>query len=595
MAHVSLAECLLHAQSLTDSGCVQQAVAFLQGHRKRFAMDGSFNALLGSLLGSQEDFAGAVACLELARRGGVARADVMLNLGVCLTKLGKFEQAEKVLREGMERYKGERFFGRQLVLTLRLAGRVCDGAAEAATQWRAAPEDADAIQLAFDESIDAVEPDATIALMREMEKWPRLAAATGQCLSLQMLYSDKVAPQEVFGTQVKAGLALQRIVPAIAKAFENSREPERRLRIAYCSQDFRNRSAGHFIEGIIAAHDRERFEVFCYHNTISEDVLTERLKTHAAGWRDVRKMNDVEAAQSARADGIDVWVDLTGWTGMGRVGICAARAAPVQATYMGYAGSTGLETIDARFVDALTDPPGVAEAWASERLLRLSPCFLGYSPPSHLPEVVMEPAVRDVARAVTLGSFNTYSKITPTCLDQWCGVLRAMPDSRMVVKNFHLQHGQLRERLMQGFVARGVDAARVELRAETMGVYEHLAAYGGIDIALDSYPYHGTTTTIEALMMGVPVLGVAGQMHHSRVGVSLMHAIGEPGWSVGSADELVARVVELAQDRERLTALRGTLRGRMLHSAICDVAGATRQLEGHYRALWREWCAKTGA
>lgn len=594
MPAISLDQVLLHAESLTDSGRSQAAVSWLQQHRKRFAMDPRLNAMLGTLLGFQGDLSGAIICLDMARRGGLTSDLVIANLAVCLHRAGKSDQAEKLLRDALPNAVDPSRLFNDLMAVLRESGRVFDAAAVSLAFWRANPADprrADRVSMEMQLAGDI---EAAVAALREMLGHPAAALRAHATLVFQQLYSDKVTPAQLLQEHIRAAEALQHRVPPLPEPFTNDPSPERRLRIGYCSQDFRNRSAGHFIEGIVASHDPALFEVCCYHHTITEDALTARMRGSAALWRDISKLDDYAAARQIRADGVDIWIDLTGWTGMGRIGVCAAIAAPVQATYMGYACTTGLSSINARFVDALTDPPGIADACASERLLRLDPCFLGYTPPHHLPPVTPGPACTDPSRPITFGSFNTYQKLSDTCIDHWSAVLRELPDSRMLIKNTHLQHRQPREKLLAAFERRGVASSRLDLRGETPSVDAHLATYAQIDIALDSYPYQGTTTTIEALMMGVPVLSIAGHAHHARVGVSLLHAINAPHWSVTTVDAFVAQARDLASDRARLNDLRHTLRQRVLHSPLCDVKSVTRQLESHYRALWREWCAARG-
>ncbi len=591
MPGISLQNVLLHAQTLTEGGRIPHAIGYLQQYRRSFALDPYFNALLGTLLGASQNFSAAAGCLELAWRGGAQRSDVLLKLAICLANTGQAARAEKLLREGATRYPDVPAFSHELITVLRKSGRVCDAAQEAMRQWREQPANTAKARRACGELLACANVDYALLALREMYQHPATQLEAQCHMMLQLLYSDRVSPQDLVVEHRRAARLLQSRQPPLREPFTNSPEPDRPLRIGYCSQDFRNRSAGHFIESMIAAHDRERFEVYCYHHTISEDELTQRLRSHVHAWREVQGKDDYAAARMARADGIDLWIDLTGWTGAGRIGICVARAAPIQATYMGYACTTGVESVSARFVDALTDPLGHDDL-ATETLLRIDPCFLAYTPPHHTPAVQQGPGASDPTRPITFGSFNAYQKISATCLDHWCAVLKAVPHSRLLLKNSNLEHAQCRERLLQAFAQRGIEATRIELRPETAEKSQHLATYNHVDIALDAFPYHGTTTTIEALLMGVPVLSVVGGAHHARVGASLLHAIGQPDWCTQNATELARRASELAGDRARLRALRHELRARLLASPICDASRVTRQLEAHYRALWQAWCSE---
>jgi predicted O-linked N-acetylglucosamine transferase (SPINDLY family) len=262
------------------------------------------------------------------------------------------------------------------------------------------------------------------------------------------------------------------------------------------------------------------------------------------------------------------------------------RPAPLQVTYCGYPDTTGLSRVDGRVVDSLTDPPGRADELATERLMRLDPCFLCYQPPEDAPAVEAGPAGR--GEAVTFGSFNALKKTTDFTLRMWARVMAGAPGSRLVVKNVSLRAepvlADVRERMKRA----GLDLSRVELIPGTATIREHLAFYSRVDIGLDTFPYHGTTTTCEALWMGVPVVTLVGDRHVSRVGLSLLTAAGLPELPAQSEEEWVETAVGLACDRARLLELRAGLRERVRGSVLCDQGAMAerfgRVIEGAYRA-----------
>jgi predicted O-linked N-acetylglucosamine transferase (SPINDLY family) len=289
---------------------------------------------------------------------------------------------------------------------------------------------------------------------------------------------------------------------------------------------------------------------------------------------------------------MDVLIDLSGLTTGNMLAAFAMRPAPVQMTYLGYPNTTGVAAVDYRIVDSITDPPG-AEAHAVERLLRIDPCFLCYGgmeaarvaegPPSQAP---------GSGGAVTFGSFNALQKVTDTTMRLWAEILRAVPGgrARLAVKYMSTGDEQTRARLRQRLEAAGVPADRIVLMAPLPEYRDHLEAYGEIDVALDTFPYNGTTTTCEALWMGVPVVTMAGRVHAARVGASLLSAAGLPDLVARDADGYVAAAVRLAQDAGRLAALRSGLREQMKRSPLCNRAGFGERFGEAVRGAWRAWC-----
>ena len=293
-------------------------------------------------------------------------------------------------------------------------------------------------------------------------------------------------------------------------------------------------------------------------------------------WRDIDKLSDAETARLIREDRIDILVDLAGHTGNNRLGIFAAKPAPVQMTWMGYPNTTGLTTIDYRITDGVADPGG-EEVYYSEKLLRLDGCFLCFQPHPDAPEVAPLPALEN--GHVTFGSFNNFSKINPGVLHLWAEVLKQVPGSRLLLKCPALTDTDVRDRASAALQSLGIGAERLDLLGHTRTRQEHLALYGGVDIALDTFPYNGTTTTCEALWMGVPVLSLVGKHHAGRVGASLLTAADLAGWLADTPESLVAIARAVATDVAGLARLRGSLRGQLSDSSLCDAIGFVRHLE----------------
>ena len=368
------------------------------------------------------------------------------------------------------------------------------------------------------------------------------------------------------------------------------RNPERRLRIGYLSPDLRKHSVAYFLQGLLTAHDRQQVEVFCYAANATRDEMTERLNSLADEWRNAALLTDEEAAHRIVQDRIDILVDLAGYTTGHRLGVLARRPAPVQITYIGYPSTTGLSAIDYRFTDALADPPGLTDAWYTERLLRLPRVFLAYTPPDEAPEVNMLPSLR--RQPLTFGSFNAIHKLSDQTLDMWTKLLAAVPGSRLLLKTGSFSDTGVRDRFHRLFAERGIGTERLDLRGFEKETQGHLAVYHDVDIALDTFPYNGTTTTCEALYMGVPVVTLAGETHAARVGTSLLHALGLEHLVATTPDAFVETASRLAGNLAELATLRQSLRQCMAGSPLMDSAGLARAIEAAYRQAWQEACQR---
>ncbi len=407
---------------------------------------------------------------------------------------------------------------------------------------------------------------------------------------MRWLYDDQVSPQEVFDHHRAwaAELAAELDGVTATPSFANARDPERRLRIAYLSGDFRNHSVGYFFHPLLAHHDPAAVEVFCYSEVESPDAMTETLRQRASTWRDTFSLSDAALRAQMRSDAIDIAIDLAGQTARNRLRALAVKAAPVTATWLGYPATTGLSAIDWRITDALADPPG-ADRFYVEKLFRLPQGFLCYEPPAKdVPEAAPLPALS--TGYVTFGSFNNLQKVSPSTVKAWSAILAALPQARLLLKAATLADTGIRNALLDLFAAQGIGADRIELRSLAAGTAAHLGTYAGVDIALDPFPYNGTTTSCEALWMGVPVISLIGEGHAGRVGFDLLNRLGLPEFAAPDVDGYVATAVALAQDLPRLRALRAGLRTRMHASPLCDARGFARAFEHALRQMWHRWC-----
>jgi predicted O-linked N-acetylglucosamine transferase (SPINDLY family) len=370
--------------------------------------------------------------------------------------------------------------------------------------------------------------------------------------------------------------------------YPNIRDHDRRLRVGYVSPDFRAHSVAFFIEPLLRAHDRTQIEVYGYANVLQPDPVTQKLRGLVNQWRNIWGMDDARVAALIRNDAIDILVDLAGHTRGNRLGVFGRKPAPVQVTWLGYPNTTGLREVEYRITDSLADPPGTGDALYTESLIRMPGGFLCYQPLPDCPAVADLPS--DRSGAVTFGCFNNSAKVNDKVLDVWCQILTAMPDARLLLKSRSLGGANLQKRYLEEFARRGISPGRIELLGRITSTQDHLALYGRVDIALDTFPYNGTTTTCEALWMGVPVVTLAGDRHAGRVGISLLSRIGLGNLIAANTREYVSLAMDLACDSDKCRTLRATLRERLSTSPLCDGLGFARAIETVYRQVWRSWC-----
>ncbi|WP_052293838.1 tetratricopeptide repeat protein [Azospirillum sp. B510] len=380
------------------------------------------------------------------------------------------------------------------------------------------------------------------------------------------------------------------LLPA-GRAHANDPRPDRKLRIGYVSPDFCAHSVSFFVEPVIREHDRAAFEVICYPCSGRSDAVTERLRAAADRWVPIVGLSDEAAAARIEADGIDILIDLAGHTAENRLLLFARKPAPVQVTWLGYPNTTGMPAIDYRLTDGVADPVGLADQLSAERLVRLPHGFHCYQPP--VVALQPRPPVLD-SGVVTFGSFNNTSKVTAEVVRVWAEILKRVPNARLLLKSRQMGDDETRARYRNSFITHGIDPDRVELLARIPAADGHLRAYDRLDIALDPFPYNGTTTTCEALWMGVPVVTLAGRSHVARVGASLLTNVGLEELIASDEAEYIAKAVALAGDPAALAGLRAGMRARLEASPLTDHKGFTRSLEAALRAMWRSWAERGG-
>ncbi len=391
-----------------------------------------------------------------------------------------------------------------------------------------------------------------------------------------------VPAAEVARLHREAGQRLEATVPRMALP-KPAPLAGRRLRVGYVSPDFRFHPVGRFLLPLIAMHDRGRVEVACYAELDRLDALGEIFRDRADLWRPTAGLSHEELAARIAADRIDVLVDVAGHTAHNRLPVFARKPAPVQATWLGYPNTTGLSRIDHRITDAIADPPGMAEALHTEGLVRLPGGFLCFGPPEPPPPVAPPPMRAN--GFVTFGSFNALSKVNPAVVVLWGRILASVPNARLLLKAPGLADAPSRRRLAAALHRAGAPPGSVHVHTGWIEHGEHLSLYGQIDIALDPFPYNGTTTTCEALFMGVPVITLAGDRHAGRVGATLLTRLGLDRLVARDEETYLAAARWLAANPAELALLRRELRPQFLRSPLCDARRFARQMEDVYHAM----------
>lgn len=356
--------------------------------------------------------------------------------------------------------------------------------------------------------------------------------------------------------------------------------PVQKLRIGYVSGDFKRHSVSYFIESVLKYSSN--VTNVCYSNLDVEDETTKRLRPTANEWRCIHELPTNAVVEMIQADNIDILVDLSGHTAWHRMDVFSAKPAPIQVTWIGFPSTTGMKSIDYKIVDFITDPVDTTEYY-TEQLHRVNGCFLCYTPSEAAPDVI--PVQSAVIR---FGSFNTAAKINASVLKTWCSILTMLPSSILVIKCKGAFSERYHTKISSIVSSHGVDPDRIHLTKLVDGERNHLDAYNSIDIALDSFPYNGTTTTCEALYMGVPVVTIKGSRHMHNVGASLLTCVGEPGLIANTIDEYVQIAVSLAVCTERREKLKASLRSKMLASPLCDGPAHARKIELAYMGIWNK-------
>ncbi|MEO7727632.1 MAG: tetratricopeptide repeat protein [Burkholderiales bacterium] len=571
---------------LQQQGALQEVVARCRAALEHEPGNGEIVNLLAAALLKQGDTGEG---LELLRRAAALTpsADTHARLGDVLAAIGDFEGAVASYRIAVAQQPDFTDAWNTLAALLKALARYDDAEACCHAGLRVDPRHAALKHTLAGVLFEQARVEAAIATVRESLALQPANPAAHSALLRMLCYADRQDPAATFREHQTWAARHARALEDGAPPHANNADPARRLRIGFVSPYIHKHAVTFFLESVIEHHDRAQLEIFLYADVARPDDYSQRLQKYGAHWRATVDLDHARFAQLVRDDAIDILVDLSGHTNNNRLLAFARKPAPIQVNWLGFPSTTGMPSMDYRITDAYCDPPGMTEQVNSEQLIRLPGIYMAWRPPDGTPEVAPLPALAN--GFVTFGTFHSAFKITPTIAALWARILQRVTGARLRVMAIS---GASAERHIRGLFADcGIAPHQLEILPR-LSFEDYLAAFAGVDIALDTFPYHGATTTCFSLWMGLPVVVLEGTTHASRADVSMLTNVGLPQLIAKNGDAYVGSATGLAQDLPRLADLRADLRGMFARSPNADGRACARNLERAFREMWVTWCSK---
>lgn len=425
-------------------------------------------------------------------------------------------------------------------------------------------------------------PDQAIAWFRRAAEAKPNDLTDLSNLMWAMLHSDTVSPTDIIaeGRQFDARVCARLTYPSPPRKTPVATKTGK-LRIGWVSGDLRDHAVGLFVIPVLEQFDGERFESIVYSNSHVRDEMSQRAKAAVSVWRDVADLGDDQLADAIRHDTVDILVDLAGHTAGNRLSVFTHKPAPIQATWLGYPGTSGLSTMD--YILVPPDAVLMAGHWCRETPIALPDCYC-VRDPSQIPLPVPH---RNKNSVITFGCLNNFSKVSPSAVETWARILNQVADSRLILVALGGNDQELVADIQSRFGAFGIDNQRIVIRGR-MTRADYFSAYGDIDLALDPFPFNGGTTGVDSLCMGTPFVTLEGQALHARMGANLLRTIGLQDLIAATADDYVGKVVALAANDNALKQIRDDLRERVMASPLMDIRRFARGLEGTLQAMCNE-------
>jgi protein O-GlcNAc transferase len=506
--------------------------------------------------------------------------DALVLLSNVLDALGRREEAVVEIDKALQLkpdYAGALYNQAEM---LRKLGRLDQAEAAARRAAELAPEAADyPARLSHILYAEGFAEEALPPLRRAIAMAPERVELRSRELFFSTLCGE-LSLEELRDRHFSLGRAIEQSVEPREHGARRQRRP--RLRVGFVSEDFKLHPTALFLMPVLERLSRQRYEVTCYSSTVQVDHITQWLRDHSDHWTDTSKLHDLDLADAIAADGIDILIDLNGHTGGGRLGPFACKPAPVQMSWIGYLNTTGLTRMDYRLTDRRCDPPGLAQPLHTERLLYLPESQWCYRPFMMIETAPQAPCERN--GFVTFGSFNNVTKLTDDMALRWGRILAALPGSRLLVAD--VASARKRQSILDAVGQAGVSADRVEF-APRVDLESYYRLMSRIDVALDSFPYGGGTTTFDTLWMGVPVIAATGPYSASRSAASVLTALGLHEWVADGIGQYEACAIARARDVAAIADLRRSLRGRLRASPLMDEPAFVTAFEAALERAWQ--------
>jgi protein O-GlcNAc transferase len=512
-------------------------------------------------------------------------ADALHLLGVVTGQAGQLDAAVTLIRQAIAVSPTNAAYYGSLGNALQDRWQPDDAIGAFRTAIRLRPAFAEAYNNLGNVLRDTGQLDEAIASVREAIRLSPEKTAAHSNLLANLHYDPREDAETIYEEHRRWNERHAEPLKKFIQPHVNNRDPSRRLRVGYVSADFYRHPVGLFMAPLLTHHDPRRVEVFCYSDVRVPDENTARLRQSAHVWRNAAGMADAQLAHGIRADQIDILVDLSLHSAGNRLLAFARKPAPVQVTWLGYPGTTGLTSIDYRLTDPFLDPPETDQFY-SEKSVRLPHTFWCYE--SMHPELQVSglPAIKN--GYVTFGCFNKFAKVTPASLKLWASLLSAIPRSRFVI---HSPPGEARARVIERFSESGIEPNRIEF-VDKKPLVDYLTQFNRVDVALDPFPYSGGTSTCDALWMGVPTVTLRGRTAVGRGSVSILSNVGLTDWIAETPEQYVSIAVNMAVNLQRLAELRAGLRKRMEQSPVMNAVQFAGEMEVAYRGMWENWCLR---
>jgi predicted O-linked N-acetylglucosamine transferase (SPINDLY family) len=570
---------------LKEQGKLEEAVAcYRQALRLNPDYVGAYHNL-GAALSQQGKLGEAAACYQQALRLQPDSAEAHVNLGSALAMQGKVTEALPCFRQALRLQPDHAGAHSNLGAASKQLGQLQEAVASFQAALRLQPDYAEAhSNLGNALAAQGKIAEAMASYARALSLKPDCAEANSNRL-VALHYRAGVTLQELAEAHAEFERQLAAPLRAAWKAHANSPDPDRRLRLGFLSPDLGRHPVGFFVIRLLENLDPDQAAAFCYSNRPTHDEVTARFRAAAMVWREVFGWNAEQLAEQIRADRIDILFDLAGHTGNNQLLVFARKPAPIQVTWAGYVGTTGLQAMDYILADRYEIPPP-AEGFYCERVLRMPDGYVCYDPPGYAPAVSALPALEQ--EYVTFGCFNNPAKISPQIVEIWSRVLKQLPQARLLLKYQGMNDPAVTCRIREPFTEHGIESGRIELSGWSPHP-ELLAEYQRIDLALDTLPYSGGLSTCEALWMGVPVITCPGETFASRHSLSHLSNIGLKETIAVTPDDYVELAVSLARDLARLAEMRAQLRQQVAVSPLCDGKRFAEEFMRVLRGVWRAW------